>query len=308
LPFDFGYRLRAIATENLNLKLLSLAFALLLYSFVHGSQEAQRSLLFSVVALTPPESANRELVTPIPPQIRVTVRGPRSTLDDVHADDISTVQIDLRGGNETRVTFEPSMFTVPPGLKVEQIDPPAIDLTWEDRILRDVPVEVGIVGSPAAGFVVKGAPSSEPANVRARGPKSEVIVLQHARSDAFDVTGLVSGKYTRQLAIDRPPGRVTFDVPSVSASIEIGREVVERPFARVPVAVVGHANAKAQPPEVDVRLACPVEVVRALRTEQVVPRVQVTPTVEHGADALPVQLSIDQCEVHVTPPSVIVRW
>jgi hypothetical protein len=308
VAFDLGYRLRSIVTENLNLKLLSLAFALILYSFVHGSQDAQRALLFSVVALTPPENANRELVTPIPAQLRVTVRGPRSTLDDVHVDDIGSVQIDLRGGDESRVTFEPAMIPVPPGLKVEQIDPPAIDLTWEDRILRDVPVEVGIVGSPAMGFVVKGAPAAEPDTVRARGPKSEVMVLQHARSDAFDVTGLTAGKYTRQLAIDRAPGRVGFDVPSVSASIEIAREVIERPFSRVPVAVVGHANAKAQPPEVDVRLACPAEVVRALRNEQVVPRVQVASPAEHGADALPVQLSIDQCEVHVTPPSVIVRW
>ncbi len=30
---------------------------------------------------------------------------------------------------------------VPPGLQIEQIDPPGIDLTWEDRITRDVPVE-----------------------------------------------------------------------------------------------------------------------------------------------------------------------
>ena len=99
--------------------------------------------------------------------------------------------------------------------------------------------------------------------------------MQHARADAFDVTGLTAGKYTRQLAIDRPAGRVTYDVPSVSATVEIGREVVERPFTRVPVAVIGHASAKAQPAEVDVRLTCPPEVVRALRPEQIVPRVEV---------------------------------
>jgi hypothetical protein len=308
VALDLGYRVRSVVTENLNLKLLSLAFALLLYSFVHGSTDAQRSLLVSVVALTPPESANRELATPIPAEIRVTVRGPRSMLDDVHADDIGSVQIDLRRGDETRVVFDPSMVPVPPGLKVEQIDPPTIDLTWEDRVVRDVPVEVGIVGTPALGFVVKRAPSADPATVRARGPKSEVMVLQHARSDAFDVTGLTAGTYTRQLAIDRRPGRVSLDLPSIAATVEIGREVVERSFTRVPLAVIGHGNGKVQPAEVDVRLACPPEIVRALRAEQIVPRVQVTSGSEHGSDALPVELSVDQCEVHVTPPNVIVRW
>jgi hypothetical protein len=305
---DIVGMLRRWVTENLNLKLLSFAFALALYSFVHSSQDAQRSIPINVVVLTPPETANRTLMTSIPAQLRVTVRGPRSTLDDLHADDISSIHVDVRNGNETRVVFDPSIIPVPPGIKVEQIDPPAIDLVWEDVVVRDVPVEVGVVGTPAAGFMVKGAPTADPPSVRAHGPKSEVMVLQRARADAFDVTGLTDGKYQRQLAIERPLGRVVYDAMSVQASVEIGREVAERPFQRVAVAVIGHTNAKAQPAEVDVRLACPPEVVRALRPEQIVPRVQVTATSEHGSDALPVQLVIDQCEVHVTPPTVVVRW
>jgi hypothetical protein len=71
---------------------------------------------------------------------------------------------------------------------------------------------------------------------------------------------------------------------------------------------LGHAGAKAQPAEVDVRLSCPPEVVRALRPEQIVPRVQVASSADHGSEALPVDLAIDQCEVHMTPPNVIVRW
>lgn len=307
MALDVAYPLRSLLTENLNLKLLSLAFALGLYSLVHGSQEAQRSLLLGVVALTPPETSNRDLVSPIPAEIRVTVRGARSTLDDLHPDDIQ-VQLDLRSGSETRKTFTPSMIPVPPGITVQQIDPPELDLKWEDRIVRDVPVEVGVVGSPAPGFVVKSAPAAEPKLVRAQGPKSQVLVLQHARADAFDVGGLTEGKYTRQLAVDRPSGRLTYDTLAVAATVEIAREVVERPFTKIPVAAIGHPNAKVQPVDVDVRLSCPPEIVRALRPEQIVPRVQIASPADHGADAFPVQLAIDQCEVHVTPPTVIVRW
>jgi YbbR-like protein len=299
--------LRSLVTENLNLKLVSLGFALALYSLVHGSQEAQRSLLLSVVALTPPETANRDLVSPIPAEVRVTVRGARSTLDELHADDIQ-VQLDLRTGSETRKMFTSDMIPVPPGITVQQIDPPEIELKWEERIIRDVSVEVGVVGSPAAGFVVKMAPAAEPKTVRAQGPKSQVLVLQRARADAFDVSGLTEGKYTRQLAVDRPPGRVVYDALTVTATVEVGREIVERPFTKIPVAVLGRPSAKSQPSDVDVRLTCPPEVVRALRPEQVVPRVQITSTADHGSDVMAVALSIDQCDVHVTPPSVIVRW
>jgi len=304
MALDIGYRIRALFTDNLNLKLVSLAVALFLYSLVHASQEAQRSLLVSVVGLTPSEV---ELVTPIPAQVRVTVRGPRSLLDDLHADDIP-LHLDLRAGSETHVTFDASMIAVPPGLEVVQFDPPGFDLQWEERIVRDIPVEVGIVGTPAAGFVVKGVPLADPATVRARGPKSEVVVIQHARADAFDVTGLTEGRYTRQLALDRLLGRVSCDTTNVEATVVVGREVTERTFTKVAVAVIGRANVKAQPSDVDVRLACPSDVVRSLRPEQVVPRAQVVSPTEHGSDAIPVQVTVDQCEVHVTPPSVIVRW
>jgi hypothetical protein len=313
---DLGLnQIRSVVTENLNLKLLSLAFALVVYSLVHGSQEAQRPMLLSVVALTPPDSSNRVLTTPIPAQVRVTYRGPRATLDELHTDDVGNIQLDLRGGNETRIQLDASIIPVPPGLQVEQACfnlgdrcVPEIPLVWEDLIVRDVRVEVGVVGTPAPGFTVKAAPTADPTVLRAHGPKSEVLVLQRARSDAFDITGLTEGKYTRQLAIDRPVGRVTFDATSVAATVEIGREVAERPFPRVPVAILGRTSAKAQPAEVDVRLTCPAEVVRSMRPEQLVPRVQVQATTDHGSEALPVELKMDQCDVHVTPPTVIVRW
>jgi YbbR domain-containing protein len=303
---DFAY-VRTVALENANLKLLSFACALALYAWVHGSQEAQRSIDINIDTL-PTGPSSRVLTTPIPPTLRVTVSGPKTAVDDLRAENIRPIQLDLQGGNETRVTFDPSIVSVPPGVKVEQIDPPTIDLVWEDVVVRDIPVEVGVVGTPAQGYVVKGAPVADPKIVRARGPKSEVMVIQRVRAEAFDVTGLTEGKYPRQLSVDRPRGRVTYEAQSVSATVEIGREVVERPFTRVPVAVIGHASARAQPAEVDVRLTCPSEVVRALRPEQIVPRVQPTAAGDHGSEADPVQLAIDSCEVHVMPPSVVVRW
>ncbi len=35
---DIGYQFRAMVSENMGLKLLSLAFALFLYALVHGGQ------------------------------------------------------------------------------------------------------------------------------------------------------------------------------------------------------------------------------------------------------------------------------
>jgi YbbR domain-containing protein len=307
---ELATQIRAALTENLYLKFLSFALALLLYSAFHGTQDAQRSVSVNLVVVMPQDSGNRVLVSPVPETVRLTLRGPRSSLDELRADDVGNIQVVLHSSSEHQVRLDPAMVHVPPNVRVEQIDPPAIDLNWEDVVVRDLPVQVSVVGSPAAGFVVKNVPVADPPRVRVRGPKSEIMVLQHVRADSFDVSGLTEGTYTRQLALDRPRGRVTMDTSaqSVQVTTEIHREVVERSFVKLPVAVVGTAKAKSQPAEVDVRFVCPTEIVRALRPEQIVPHVTVHSTAPSGSESLPVEVSVDRCDAHITPATVVVRW
>ena len=309
MAVEIAERAKALFTENLNLKLLSFAFALVLYSLVHDAQDAQRVVDVGVTVRVPPDSANRILVSQSATKVRLTLRGSRATLDDIHTDDIGTLQVDAHAGTEKQLNLNAEMVhALPPGVRVEEIDPPTIDLRWEDEIVRDVKVEVSVVGSPANGYVVKGVPIADPATVRVSGPKSEVLTLQHARAEAFDVTGLSEGSYTRQLAIDKRGG-LGYGVSDVKATIEIARELVERPFTKLAVAVIGPAKARTNPAEVDVRLTCPPEILRALRPEQVVPQVEVQSKEPTGVLAhVPVEVSVDKCNALVTPDKVIVKW
>jgi hypothetical protein len=307
MAFELAERVRSAFTENLNLKVLSFAFALVLYSLVHDAQDAQRVIDLGVIVQVPPDSANRTLVAQSATKVRLTLRGSRAALDDLHVDDLGTLQIDAHAGTEKVVSLEPAMVHVPPGVRVEQIDPPTIDLQWEDEIVRDVPVEVSVVGTPASGYVVKGVPVAEPPAVRVRGPKSETLTLQHVRAEAFDVTGLVEGKYSRELALDKRVS-MKYDDSTVKVSAEIARELVERPFTKLPVVVVGQPKARTYPAEIDVRLTCPPEILRALRAEQVVPQVEVKTKDPTGSVVLPVTVSFDKCDALVTPATVVVKW
>lgn len=309
MAVELAERAKSLFTENLNLKVLSFAFALVLYSLVHDAQDAQRVVDVGVTVRVPPDSANRILVSQSATRVRLTLRGSRAALDDIHTDDIGTLQVDARAGTEKQLNLNAEMVhALPPGVRVEEIDPPTIDLRWEDEIVRDVKVEVSVVGSPANGYVVKGVPTADPSTVRVNGPKSEVLTLQHARAEAFDVTGLSEGTYTRQLAIDKRGG-LGYGVSDVKATIEIARELVERPFTKLAVAVVGPAKARTNPAEVDVRLTCPPEILRALRPEQVVPQVEVQSKEPTGVLArVPVEVFVDKCNALVTPDRVIVKW
>jgi YbbR domain-containing protein len=303
-------RIKTALTENMNLKLLSFAFALVIYSLVHGGQDARRSVVVDLEAILPPESSDRVLVSSIPQSVRIFARGSNQTIDNLRASSVSVV-IDLSQNAPTHVTFDPKMVRLPEGVNVEieQFDPAFIDLKWEQRVIRDVPVQVSVVGTPADGFVVKGALVAEPKAVKVRGPQSEVMVLQHVRADAFDVRGLTEGSYPRQLAVERPSPRLRIDPTSVIVTAEIAREVTERVFNKIPVVVVGPAKGKATPAEVDIRLVCPPDVVRGLRPDQIVAQVEVTSKDPSGSQALPVTVHIDKCDAYVQgSKEVVARW
>jgi hypothetical protein len=308
MALDVKSAASAWLTENWGLKLLSVGSALLLYSLVHSSQDAQRSVSASVVVQLPHDTKDRVLVDQTPPQVRLFLRGPTAALDEIRADDLS-LEVQLSSTNERTVKLDSKMVHLPPQVRVEAFDPGSVQLVWEETITRDVPIQVNWAGTPAPGFVPKGAPVADPAVVRAHGPKSEVENLQYARAAAFDVNGLTEGSYPRSLPLDPPPYRVTYERSSVVVTAEITRELSTRTFGNVKVLVTGLAKAKTLPAEVDVRLQCPPEILRALRQEQVQATVEAKTTAASGSESLPVVVQgVDKCEAAITPSTVVVRW
>ena len=129
---DVWERIRVALTENMNLKLLSFAFALVLYSLVHGGQDARRSVVVDLEVGLPKEGSDLVFVGSLPQSIRIFVRGSNQTIDNLRASSVS-VQIDLTTKQPSHVIFEPKMVRLPEGLNVEieQFDPPSVDLRWE---------------------------------------------------------------------------------------------------------------------------------------------------------------------------------
>ena len=307
---SFTTRVRDALLQNVGLKVLAFVVALVLYAFSHGTQDAQRTFTVDVVAMLPAEEQKRILMTPLP-QVRVTVAGSRPLLDELRAEDFGPLQLDLRSGDLERLDLDPAMVRVPFGVQATQIDPPAISLQWEDEITRDIPIQASITGHPAPGFVVMGTPVTDPPVVQAKGPRSLVEPIQFARADAFDVTNMnQAGTFTRVLAIDRPPARVTYDLQTVTARVEIARETLTRRFVKVPVEVVGAHRVTVSPKEVDVEVKGPPEVVNLLRPSQIVPVVELTGqnVSSPGSVLAPVKVELEGVTAQVIPHKVTVRW
>ncbi len=307
--------LRDSFTENIGLKALAMCFALGLFAFVHGQEEEQqRTVPVALVMRLPQGSAQRELMTPIPASIHITLQGSARAIDNLIQDGIPPVEIDLRDGRRESVVFDESMFTLPPETKITIIDPSSIELDWEDVATRQIPIQAAITGQPADGYVVKGEPEVEPKTITVSGPISAIEVMQFARLQAFDVSGLSEGVHRRRLGIDAPPVRVRYLGPqAANVAVAVARRVSEVRFENRPVEVVGMPGGIATPRTVDVVVAGPPEIVRALRPEQIVPVADLTKAegldlTKHGSTTIKITLSLSHAEAELQPPTVSVKW
>lgn len=311
---SFGRRilstLRATFTENVGLKLFCFCSALLVVAYQRSqADEKARTIAFALNAQLPENDTQRELMTPLPPHIKVTVQGSTGVLEDLAASTPS-VELDLRSGQQQYVEFDDDSFGLPPGVTVRLIDPPNLRLEWESIITRQVPVQSSVTGRVAEGHEVAKL-SVEPERVSLRGPASLVRVTQVARVAPFDITGLSTGVYRRQLALDPAPSRTQYvDVSSVTVTVEIRRRQITVSFPRQPVEIVGIPGAKVIPTSVDVTVRGPPDVVKALQPEFVVPRVDATSldTQKHGSAVLPVTVDLTRATAEIQPPTVKLSW
>jgi YbbR domain-containing protein len=312
--FPVGWLREALFGHYL-LKIASLAVSLAFFAYVHSAQNVQRNLTVGIVALMPPDGMARQLVSAIPNDVVVTLKGSRTQLDSLRADDIGPVQLDLRSGAETVVQLDASMFQLPPGVVLKHVHPPAIELQWDQVVERLVPVQVSRIGEAGKGLSQDGSIRVQPSEVMVRGPRAGVDVIQFVRAAPFDVTGLSAGQYKRQLALDKP-ACCTLDVPSTMAELRLARERVKKVFSGLKVEVVGMPRAVTTPSAVTVTVEGTPEDIAALGKDAVVPRVEpkdagIDPMLagkQAGSAMLDVKVELDRVTVEVQPKQVLLKW
>lgn len=302
-------------SENIGLKVISMLLAVSLVAYHRGQEDEQvRTISVDIVWQLPPETASVELMTTMRPNVNVTLAGSRRMLDQVIDAGVQPIELDLREGLPTWVSFNKEMFSFPPEVKVKHIMPPTMKLEWQQIVVRKIPIQAALTGNVASGFTT-GEVDVVPKEIEVRGPQSVVAVMQFARLAAFDVSGLSAGVHRRLIAIDAPPERVDYLGPaSAAVVVEIKRRVVQLKFQSQTVNVVGVTALTVVPKSIDVLVTGPPEKVNGLREEQVVPRVDFSKAginlaeQPHGSIALPVVVDLAGVEAEVQPPTVTVQW
>jgi len=287
--------LRGIFIDNLGLKVTSLVIAMSIFWLVRGSEEAQRSVFVDIVAVTPPDSAERMLTSDLPAKVRLTLRGSRSLLNTLRADSIPPVLVDLSVNSSDLYYFESESFEIPGGMEVLQVAPPTIPLTWAERGRRSVPVAAQLTGQPESGLAVVST-SVNPESLMLRGPAPQLSGFDQVLSSSINLATLPAGRHERRVPISHLPaymeveGTRAREEVFVTVTIDIAEEIAERAFSRADVAALGNVR-ELRPSRVRIIVRGAPTLVAAMEPSSVVPYVeasQLDPL--GGAQSLPVRV------------------
>ena len=271
--------LRGALVDNAALKFVALVLALTVFILVHSDDQAVAGGTVDVNYKLPPD---RVLVSERVDQVRITVKGSRRLIKRFHREDVEDINIDLRNLTKGEVFFQPDMIDLPDGLELVSISPASMQVTFEERAIKQVPVAVDTGGTPDRGFKVEQL-AARPAEVTVSGALSLVAEAHSVRTAEVDLTRR-SKSFRETVRLAPPPGLDVEDNPAVEVEVTLGEEQGSRELS-LPVVIqpgpgVGAEQAakySSQPSQVRVVLRGAVLVIDALRAEHITAYVRVFP-------------------------------
>jgi YbbR domain-containing protein len=300
-----------LITRNFGLKLLALSLSLMLFSLVHSDVDAQRTIFLPVVQTVPPATSGKMLISPLPAQVKVTLRGSRSKLSSLSRDELAPLQIDLTDTSQRYYYFDPNAIDVGSNVRVIEISPAMVALDWAVAGERRIPVHVQLEGELERGYALEGDVEVNPGSITLRGPEKVLEGINTVSTEPMSLIGLGLGKHTRRVPLEPAPGNVTYiEDTAVEVRLSVRPMLAERTFKRLEVACLGDAQVEVRPERVDVTLRGAQELLASLEPDALVPYIEPWPGLGAGTRLYEIKLRgvPEGTEVvRILPPSSLVR-
>jgi YbbR domain-containing protein len=212
-------------SDNWVLKLLSLAFALVLWFFVMGERKLEVGYTVPLELKSVPEGMM--VANEVPSLIDVRLSGPRTLLMNLSPKDIS-ISVDLADLKPGLTSFKrlEERLSIPSGVRVTRLSPSFIDVKLERIREKVVPLRVVFSGVPAEGFRL-GAVRLKPEQVTVQGAESEIKDVTEVTTDPVEVDG-VKESFTLTVPISYR-GKYTWLNDSEAVEVRVSVEPLPSP-------------------------------------------------------------------------------
>lgn len=262
-------RWRQAVTHNFVLKVLSLAFAAGLWTFVNfGERDTEDALKVPLELRNIP--ATLVITSPRVDFIDLRVMGPRTLLGRIDHSRLS-ITLDLTGVRPGpavfRVATEP--LNLPRGVRVVRINPAVVTLDLERVAKKTVPIHLQLDGEPPPGFKLVSA-RIDPETVEITGPASDVEGIELLRTTGLEIDAAEAGVINQELSLESVGDYISTDVARVAVEVRIEEVQVRRELEGVAVRVRGTTeDAIVAPDTVRVTVRGPKRMVAAIESTDV---------------------------------------
>jgi len=211
------------------LRMTAVGLAVLLGLWVTVERRPERpaeNIVDATVADNPPPG-----MVILDPQgtVRVRLRGSERAIRRVNPFQID-VQVVVRADREgpLEVQLSPEDVMMPEGLEVVSIEPTVLRLHVDQEVRRLLPVDVPLVGEPAAGSQLAGRPRVTPPEVLVIGPRKVVSALSSVRANPISLDGHAFDFQESTLLVSADPLlQLQTQVVSVTIPMQQPRPVAE---------------------------------------------------------------------------------
>ncbi|HVN88087.1 MAG TPA: CdaR family protein [Candidatus Binatia bacterium] len=262
-PLRARARWRAMFTQDLGMKLVSLAVAFGLWAFVNASERDTEQALQVALELRDIPIAMM-ITSPRVDFVDLRVSGPRTLLSRIDSKRLM-IPLDLSGLHPGPAVFRitADSLNLPRGVKVARITPAQITIDLERIVRRTVPVRLQLAGKLPPGLHVVDTRVS-PETIEVIGPASAIEDLKGPETEPLNLTGVGPGKIERELAVPPISEYVSFSAQRVAVKVQIDEIEIERELRHVPVVVRGTHHASLDPSNLRVVVRGPKHVVESL--------------------------------------------
>ena len=256
--------------KNMDLKLISLAIATILWVMVTGKEYRSWDFNIPIEVTGLPERLIIASYGPDDTEVKnstVRIRATETVIKNLD-ERMVFLQADLSGidvGHQTIPLTADMVRGKPPGAEITDISPSVLEVDIELKILRtNVPVIPSLLGKPKEGYDIHDSYCIPP-TVSIQGPKSLVDKIEKVTTAPVRIEGLRSSLEQHDLAIVSPGRRVSMSRQTVDLRVEIGEKIISKDFSNIPVVTKGTKyEAKINPKTLGVRVKGPVSQINKL--------------------------------------------
>jgi YbbR domain-containing protein len=287
------------------LKLLALVTAIGLWYLVTSNRGSVSLTIPVEVRNIPPE---RVLLSSSVSQVILRLGGPSFLLGSVSTS-VPAIRVTLPKAVPDKfiVPVQVSDIPLPPGFSVMGVEPPELELRFDDRTTAVVPVEVPRLGAIRDSLKIDEV-LVQPQMVTVEGPHHQIRDVRQVETYPIDMREIASN--TRlELALRKPSGLINVAVERVLVEIRVSPVIVTKEFPQLPIEVRGGEGITRfgiQPQTVRVVCSGPKDILANLQEHPVVALVRVSPGASVG-DRIPVQIERPEgLTVTIEPDAVTV--